>query len=189
MMQKEQIPSYDQAFQAYKNGDDEIVKNSVFAFKIYDAEYIGKVIEAVRKLLSRPDLTPRQIVGIGHALHGLNRLPLRTSGLDVELSLLMQNESGAESYDLYFTVDGFRTDSGGYVDFGPGSDSFSGPSFEVEPEYRGEEGWSFGSLEWPAAFSEMSGAELRVVDLSDDRLLDWEHPDGSIFWEWIADHA
>jgi hypothetical protein len=188
MQPNNKIPAFDQALEALKAGNGAILQEATFALDYDDATYIGQVIEAVKKLLHRSDLTPQQIVSIGRALHGLNRLPLRTPGLDVHLALVINNESGAESYDLFLSEDRFATESGGYVNSGHGSDSFSGPTFEVESEYRGLEGWHFGVLEWPKAFSQLDGAELKIEDISDDSLLDWEHPDGSVFWHWIANH-
>jgi hypothetical protein len=189
MSEKEKIPTYDEAFEALKNTDSDILEKALFGFHIDDTYYIEQVEKAIRSVLIRSDLKPKQIIGIGRALHGIGRLPLRTPGLDIQISLSIKGDSGAEEYEFYLDDSRFLTSSGGYMDFGYGSDSFSGPTFEVEPNCRELSNWSFGSLEWPEAFSEMSGAELKVVDLSDDRLLDWEHPNGSIFWEWIAGHA
>ena len=188
IVQKNQIPTYNEALAALENGDDGIVKNAVFAVEYYDGQYVGRVIEAVRALLQRPKLTPKQITSVGRALHGLERMPLRTPGLDVHLALVIQNDDGAASYDLHLSDERFRTESGGYVKFDYGSDSFSGPTFDVGPDYRDEGGWHFGVQEWPDAFSESIHEKLEIEDNSNDSLLDWEHPDGSEFWQWIADH-
>jgi hypothetical protein len=188
MSQKDQIPTYEFAIEALYNGNKEILEKCLLKFEIDDGNYVEQVTKAVRALLERPDLSPRQIVSIGRALHGLGRLPLRTPGLDIHIALVINNTSGGETYELFFRDDHFITTSGGFVDFGQGSDSFTGTTFSVEKGYRDLEGWHFGAPEWPDMFSQMQGAELKIEDGSEDKLLDWEHPDGSAFWDWIAKH-
>jgi hypothetical protein len=29
---------------------------------------------------------------------------------------------------------------------------------------------------------------LEIIDDSNDQMMEWEHPDGSTFWEWINQH-
>ena len=188
MREKEQFPAFDQAIEALKKGNNEFLENCLFAFQIDDGYYIEQVKKAIRGLLKRPDLTSRQVVSIGRALHGLERLPLLTPGLDVHIALGIKNESGASTYDLHFNEKEFITTSGGYVDFGQGSDSFSGPTFQVGISYREYDSNYIMAESWPDVFHEMTAAELRIEDDSDDARLDWDHPDGSAFWEWIAEH-
>lgn len=189
MLEKDKIPSYDQALEALRSGDEEVLQEALFGLEIDDAYFVEQIERALRTLLGRPDLTPKQIVGIGRAIHGLKRLPLRTPGLDIKILLIMKNESGAEEYTLYFSADQLITDSGGYVDNGHGSDSFTGTTFRVYPRSREYDNFNIFSENWPNAFSQMSGAELKIQDMSDETLLEWKHPDGSVFWEWIANHA
>lgn len=183
-----EIPSYEQAIQALYDEDDDTVADALFAFDPDDDYYVDRVKDAVRALLKREDLTPQQIVGIGRALHGLGRMPLRTPGLGVHISLSEKTENAATSYDVFVDSDRFATESGGYEDSGYGSDSFSGQTFAVENNVREYEGWSSATESWPSVFSEMVHAGLTVEDFSDDERLDWEHPDGSIFWKWIEEY-
>ena len=188
MSNKHQIPTYIQAIQALKNGDDDTVASAVFAFKVDDGYHIERVTEALQSLLKRTDLTPDQIRSIERSLYGLGRLPLRTPGLDVCISLITKGDSGAMSYDLFLSSDRFATESSGYIDSGCGSDAISGLTFEVKACFRNYTGFLIEVDNWPDIFSEMSAAELHIDDQSDDSLIDWEHPDGSLFWEWIAKH-
>jgi hypothetical protein len=188
MRPKDQIPTYDQAVKAMENGDNDTLENALFAFTIDDGYYIEQVTKAVRGLLKRPGLTPRQIVSIGRALHGLERLPLRTPGLDIQISLVDKINDAASSYHFFISTDRFATESGGYDNFGFGTDSFSGPTFEVEYGFREYDSISIPEVSWSNIFSEMTAAELQIEDNSEDSLMDWDHPDGSIFWEWIANH-
>jgi hypothetical protein len=188
-MNRDVIPTYDQALQALKTGDEDTLAAALFAFEFDDGYYVGRVTEAVRALLHRADLTPQQIVAIGRALHGLGRMPLRTPGLDIHISLANEGESGAMSYDLILNVDRFSTDSGGYVNAGFGSDSVSGIMFAVESSYREYTGWAIAMESWPDIFGEMQTDELSIQDDSDEDLIDWDHPDGWPFWEWIEQHG
>lgn len=184
----ELIPSFTDAEIALRNGDGDILREALFAFELDDYYYIERVTKAVNALLKREGLTPRQIVSIGRALHGLGRLPLRTPGLDVHLSLFYKFGEGAQSYDLHLQSYRFATESGGYDNFGFGTDPFSGPTFGVESRCREYDGWDVADDYWPEHFVEMMNNELQIEDCSDDNLLDWKHPDGSIFWEWIQQH-
>ncbi len=188
MNQSNPIPTYDQTLAALRNHDGTIMEKAIFPFEIDDGNYVGQVTKAIRSLLDRPDLIPSQIVAIKRTLFGLGRLPLRTPGLDVHLSLVDSINNNSTSYDLYLSSDHFAVTSGGFMDYGFGTDSFSGPTFEVDSVSRVYTCEMSGVEEWTQIFCEMKFAELRVEDLSDDNLLDWEHPDGSQFWEWIADH-
>jgi hypothetical protein len=183
------IPTYDQALQALKTGDEDTLAAALFAFEFDDGYYLGRVTEAVRALLHRTDLTPQQIVAIGRALHGLGRMPLRTPGLDIHISLASEGESGAMSYDLILNVDRFSTDSGGYVNDGFSSDSVSGNMFAVEPGYREYTGWGLATETWPDIVRDMLNDELQIIDDSNEDFIDWDHPDGWPFWDWIEKHG
>ena len=189
MALKEEIPSYDDTLQALRDGDDETVARAVFPFEYDDAEYVERVKTAVRILLDRASLEPRQIVAIGRALHGLERLPLRTPGLDIEISLTIKGESGAMSWDLYLNSGEFCTDSSGYQDSGYGSDAVSGERFSVEARCREYTGRYLERESWPDAFIEICEQPLTILDDCDDRLLDWDHPSGGEFWEWLAKYS
>ena len=190
MNYKKEPPSYEQALIALQNGDDETVADALFALEIDDDYYIEKVSAAVRSLLQRKDLTPRQIMSIGRALHGLSRMPLRTPGLYIHISLTMKGKQSAQSYDLFIGQNYFGTESSGYADFGFGfgTDSFSGNTFAVETNSHRYDGMSVGIESWPGVFSEMKAADLEIEDESDDEFLDWDHPNGDRFWKWIEEH-
>ncbi len=184
----EEIPDYEDAKLAIYYGNDEILEAALFAFQSEDSYYVGRVTQAVQNLLRREEITPRQIVGIGRALLGLGRLPLRTPGLDVQISLSYKIGDGCQGYDLFISADRFATESGGYDNFGFGTDSFSGTTFSVEPGCREYEGFLIETENWPDQFIEMLKNDLKVVDCSIQDLLDWDHPDGEVFWDWINDH-
>ena len=190
MGKEHELTLFDRAVVGLKNGYDDIVQDCIFNFQPEDRYYVDRVAKAIRMLLTREDVTPLQIMSIGRALHGLGRFPLRTSGLDIHISLSYKMGQGYQSYDLYISTDRFSTESGGYDNFGGmGTDSFSGPSFSIGTEYREFDGFLIDTESWPEQFIEMLKNTLEIYDDCDDNLLDWEHPNGDIFWEWIIDHA
>jgi hypothetical protein len=184
VIKKDVIPTYDQALQALSNGGEQIIRQAIFPFKYYDGEYVCQVAEAIRSLLNRSDLTPAQIVSVGRVLHGLHRMPLRTPGLDIQISLSIVNPGGGESYTLHICEDEFSAESSGYID----SDNLSGFTFSVDTVGRDEHGSNFSVESWPEAFEQLNFADLHIDDDSENNIMDWEHPDGSDFWEWIAKH-
>lgn len=186
MLSRDQIPSYTQALAALKNGDDATVESALLRFDIRDHDFVQAVTQAVRVQLTRPGLTPLQIVTIGRALLGLERLPLRTPGLDINITLAFRGEDWVESYDLYVSEDRFITDTGGHANFGYGTDSIGSMAFEVEPGYRNEDG-GFSEAVWLSVFQNVDGAELKVEDCSEGEGLDYRPCDPEPFWEWLGD--
>lgn len=165
------------------------ISEALFHFELDDWSYLECVKKAIRALLRREDLTASQISGISKMVLGLGRMPLRTPGLDLQIVLSRKFEEEASEYSIYLDENRFRTESGGYIVGPMGSDSYSGPTFEVSIDFRNEDGWIFNNPEWPDTFMEIcENYDLSVIDLSDNSLLDWDHPDGSIFWEWIDSH-
>ncbi len=188
MQQKDFIPTYNEALEALRNGNDKVLEQALFAFERDDMYYVEQVTEAIRALLRRADVTPEMAISIGHALLGLDRLPLRTPGMDIRISLVVKTNNDATSYDFFISTDRFATESGGYIDSGYGTDSFSGNTFEVENEFRSYDGYQITSERWADIFNEMDLSQIKITDDSDDSILDWEHTDGSEFWGWIANH-
>ncbi len=116
-------------------------------------------------------------------------MPLRTPGVDLRITLVDKTENSAQEYSFSLTEENFTTDSGGYADFGFGGEAFGGSEFSVERYSRQSDAWSIFDERWPDVFREMETAVVQIEDYSDEPLLDWQHPDGSKFWEWIALHA
>lgn len=178
---------YTDTLSRMQHGED--ISDVLFHFDSDDGIYIYRVTNAIRALLKREDLTARQIASIAKLMLGLERMPLTTPGLDLSIELSEKGEGGAGSYSIELDENEFRTESGGYVNGPMGPDSVSGPTFEVGIKFRySDVSWNF-ELDWPDIFAEMRHhAKLTIRDESNDALLDWEHPDGSIFWEWIETH-
>lgn len=166
------------------------ISDVLYQFELEDGCYIQLVIKAVRALLHREDLTANQVHSIAKMLLGLERLPLQTPGLFIRIELSEKFGGEVMSYGVSLSDSEFRTDSGGYVNGPMGSDSISGPTLEVGQCFRSCHLLNINDLTWPHHFTELGAhAELRIEDDSDDAILDWEHPNGSIFWNWIDSHS
>lgn len=90
-----------------------------------------------RRLLREDRITPRQIRGLGCALHALEQLPSSTPGACTEFGLEYRN--GDDRFEemryvtFQITEDTFEVSSGGSVyDKAIGGDSFSDPGLRIE---------------------------------------------------------
>ena len=173
--------------------DNEEGKNlsiELFAFLLEDSYVIEELLGGIRKVLKRKSLTPRQIVGLGKLLHGLKRLPLPTSGIDVTVSIEHRSSDGNLFYrSLRLSDDSFEAMSGG-ADYTPdvGSDSYTGFSFLVEPGgYRDET--SITELEdWITSFiASLCDEEeaFEVEDACEDSAVDWEEVQVDKYWDQL----
>lgn len=166
--------------------NEEDISDVLFCFEGDDQYFIERVIRAIKALLKRDDLTASEISSISKLLLGLQRMPLRTPGLYIRMDLSQKLDGDSTTYSISIDEDEFRTDSGGYVEGPMGSDSFSGQSFEVGQRFRDCDAWLIIDYSWPEVFAEMAQiSRLSIEDYSDSASLDWEHPDGTVFWEWI----
>jgi hypothetical protein len=103
----------------------------------YQAIEISRRI--IKRILVRPNLTPRQIIGIGNFLFALDRLPLKTEGANTYIKI--EHKDGDELFweakYFSFTIEEniFHIEVSGYVyDRSVGGDSISYPSWYVESE-------------------------------------------------------
>lgn len=143
---------------------------------------------AVRTLLRRDDLSPRQISALAKLLLGFRRLPLITPGLNIHLSLSTKSEDEGRGWDVYLREDWFCVEWAGWVRGPFGSDSISGDPFEMSP---GQEGCGcLWKQDWIASLPSIAEwAEVDLEDESRDAKLDWEHDHGSVFYQALTDMA
>ncbi len=171
-----------------KLDSNEDISEYLLNFLPEDIVLLERVINAVEALLCRDDLSPVQINSISKVLLGLRRIPLMTPGLDIELGLLNEGEGGSYEYTLVIKEDHFELSSGGFQLFQWGSDSISGPTFEVENHYRTD--MNIFDLNWTDIVLEgVKNFRIRIDDTSDDSQLDWANDDGSIFWDWLGENV
>jgi hypothetical protein len=184
---EEQLPTYEQAIGAMKNSDDSILAKALFPFIIDDRFYLKKVTKAVKSLLDNSELGLDEY-NISRAILGLERLPLRTQGLDIHFSVSKMYRDKSIIYEFYLSSDRFSTYSSSLSNSGRKSDSFTDLTFEVEPGRRVYSGSNIKSERWLGTINEMTTAYMDIIDDRDDSLIELDRQDGSVFWKWIAKH-
>lgn len=107
----------------------------VLPFAYGEMALIEQVSSAVRAILTRPDLPAGDVMLLGMALVGLDRLPRRTSGLGVSICLTRGMESRTLSLSVALLESEFRIEACG-VDGVPDGDGWSDTLFEVGATYR-----------------------------------------------------
>ena len=174
-------------------------REEIFEFK-GDAEdsddfAVEIAMKIARRLVQDPKVTPQQIVGLGHALYALERLPAVTPGAFVGYGVTRHWEGHfSDMYYVEFRIstEEFEIKHGGSKDSGVGHDSYSDPGwyFDVHGNrYAGcnlcdleyevinllESGEVINLLESGEVINLLeSGAEIRVDDESDIDFIELE---------------
>ena len=98
-----------------------------FKLEKEDFKVIRFTKKYIRNVLKQHDLTPLQILGFGNYLYALERLPLKTPGVDsyIELSHTEGDRSSGEmkAYGFRLTEDIFHVEVSGYLHSSHGGDS------------------------------------------------------------------
>lgn len=129
-----------------------------------------------RHLLADPRVTPGQIIGLGHALYALNRLPRPTTGVAVEFGIVYRagtsDFSEMRYIEFHIFEELFEICIGGSVyDSTVGSDSFSEPGWIVELGGYRNEGCDIGIVGDNIFEFIALGAKISVSDESE---IEWE---------------
>jgi hypothetical protein len=144
----------------------------------------------MRKVLKRESITPRHIVGLGKLLHGLKRLSLSTSGIDITVSIEHRNSDGNLFYrSLQLSEDFFEVMSG-EADYTPevGSDSYTGFSFRAEIGGYRDEVSNTDLGDWLSSFiASLCDEEeaFEVEDAGEDSAVDWQEVQVDGYWEQL----
>ena len=142
-----------------------------FDFDDEDFLAVKIAITVARRLLARDSLSPSEIVGLGHALYALERLPKATDGANCEFGIIYRagDEHFSEMRYISFTVSGssFGISQGGSVyDRAVGSDSFTEPGWLVEIEGYSDRSCDLYELE-DSIFEFLNlGGKIEVNDAS-----------------------
>ena len=117
--------------------DEESVAEEGPVLRKSDFAAIGAAKSVARLLLASPDITPQQIVGLGHALYGLEQVPEFTSSVDCEFGVRYYTGGAKHNRTecILFSIreEGFEIMTGGSVyDDRVGSDSIAGPGWLIE---------------------------------------------------------
>jgi hypothetical protein len=149
----------------------------LFAFRLEDCVAIEKLIAGIRKVLKRDRITPQKIVGLGKLLHGLQRLPRSTPGIDIEVSTGHRSNDNCFYQSLHLSESEFEISSGG-AEYTPGvgSDSYTAFSFLVEVGGSREEKDVVELENWISGFIASlcdDEQEFEIDDHEEDSALDW----------------
>ena len=148
-------------------------REEIFEFK-GDAENsddfaIEIAMKIARRFLQDPKVTPQQIVGLGHALYALERLPAVTSGAFVSYGVTRHWEGHfSDTYYVEFRISAeeFEIQRGGSKDSGIGHDSYSEPGWFFDVQGNRNAGCNLSDLEYEVINLLENSAEIGVDDES-----------------------
>ena len=167
---------------------DDTAPPDLLGFYMEDHHFLMELASAVRDLMGRPATTPEQIHHLAKLLFALNRLPRRTSGLCIELTLGQRHENG-ESNHLALTLDDsqFRLEKNLYVILDPavGGDSSGETVFEVDGQSR-EQVEPTALMDWVEEFRgriEDSENRLEISDAAASSKFNWEAESCDADWD------
>lgn len=152
-----------------------------------DRPFIDALAKAVRRLVRRAEITAEQLHHLAVLLHGLERLPAATPGLDVTLSLVYER-GGEMSYKaIDLDAQTFELSAGGSVyDPSVGSDSYGDDVFMVETSgYR--DGDDLAIVEWLMGFKERTADATIRLDLDEACEVDWSDEPDPEAWQRAAE--
>lgn len=137
-----------------------------------DAFAVEVAKDIARRLLRDRRTTPIQIVGLGHALYALERMPASTSGALTEFGI--EYRRGSDNFEemkyivITISEEFFEISTGGSVyDSAVGSDSLSGPVWLVEVDGHKSRNLELHDLESQIATFLELGARIEVEDESE----------------------
>ncbi len=139
-----------------------------------DEDAISLAINTVRRFLTHPKVTPRQVISLGRALYALERMPEPTSGAMCEFGVTYRagDRDFNEKKYIDFRIDEstFAISVGGSVyDRTVGSDSYSEPGWNIEIGcYHDNSECSISTLEYLIEDYLGLGAKITASDECDD---------------------
>lgn len=172
-------------------GDDssESIVVERFGFLQEDRQAIQDLIAGVRWALRRKSITPQQICGLGKLLHGLERLPRPTSGIDITVTI----ENSTPNYSNYQSIglseSSFEFWNGG-TEYTPnvGGDNYTRFSFCVEAGGYRDDAEVTEVEDWMCGFIESlcdEDQDFRVADQDEGSVLAWDEKTPENDWDHL----
>lgn len=174
------------------NGDNEAADEpELFGLFGEDSLVVERLIKSVQALIKRNGTTPEQIFHLAKLLHALKRLPLRTGGIGIELSLGIRHANDEVScQEINLDDQSFRLSNCAWIIVDPaaGGDARSETIFEVEYDGFREvaEPNPMVVMDWLDAFDQRIGEadqELQIHDSEDSSQIDWDAESGEDYWD------
>jgi len=160
-----------------------------FGFLREDRHHIQELIAGVRRALKRKSVTPQQICGLGKLLHGLQRLPLPTPGINISVTIGSRTGENLFYQSVELSESSFELSSGG-AEYTPGVGSDSHTSFSFLVEVGGfRDNCMFTEIEdWISGFIKSLCDEdqaLKVDDEDEGLALDWHEEAVEDDWDQL----
>lgn len=161
-----------------------------FGLVAHDKPVIDRLIDCVRKLVARPDVTAYQLHGLAALLFGLERLPTPTPGVDMILDVGRRYPNGESRFwEVRLSEQEFRLESQSYIILDPqmGGDSLCSSVFEAEVGgYRSLDN-PFALVGWLEEFEAACADLAETVDVSslDDGPSDWDDEPDPDRWDGL----
>ncbi len=156
---------------------DFILRKKESRFRFENEDYLAiKICKRImHKLLSQPNVTPEIIIGIGHYLYALERLPMVTIGANISVTIEYTigniRERRSDYYVFLINNEIFHIEVAGYVhDEFVGGDSISYPGWYVEKDGGRDTEMDLSSLEDNVDEYLSLGAKVSVEDYSEMEL-------------------
>jgi hypothetical protein len=146
-------------------------RDDCYAFHAEDSYPVGQLVDAVRDVMERPELSAEAVAKLSVFLFAMERFPLMTPG--VRMSLALRLDQGGESDWIEIRMeDGiFTLGRGSWID----GDADTETVFEVEADYR--DGDAFGASNFAQTFqscAEDACREVVIEDTSDGPFDGWD---------------
>ena len=151
----------------------------VHAFQSEDFYPVGKLVSAIRRLMTRPDLSAETMGELKVFLSAMERLPLVTPGIRMSLGLRLDQGGESDWIEIRMEDGEFTLGRGSWID----GDADTENVFEVTPNYR--DGDAFVATQFAEAFAECARDVCREVvidDTSDEPFTGWELPQDKERW-------
>jgi hypothetical protein len=141
-------------------------EEGVYSFLPEDKFIVDSVVECVRNVLRRPDVTPLQVIQIGYFLVALGRLPRITKDFGMSVALKKQENEEISWHEAQLDADSFQLNSGGSVyDPQVGHDNYFNIDFEAGCGWR--ESSEMRVFGWLEAFREMADDVSWSISIDD----------------------
>jgi len=153
-----------------EDDDEEGIDKDCYAFYTEDSYPVGQLVDAIRDIMERPELSTETLEQLRVFLFAMERLPLVTP--DVRMSLGLRLDQGGESdwFEIRMEDDTLTLGRGSWVD----GDADTETVFEVGPGYR--DGDAFQASNFAQSFlscAEDICREVVIDDSSDEPFDAW----------------
>jgi hypothetical protein len=151
--------------------DEDGCDPNCYAFNCEDSYPVGQLIDAVRDMLERPELSTETVKQLCVFLFAMERLPLVTPGVRMSLGLRLDQGGESDWIEIRMEDSEFTLGRGAWVD----GDANTETVFEVTPDYR--EGDAFQASNFAQSFiscAEDVCHEVVVEASSDEPFIGWD---------------